>query len=100
MLDANVDKRVPLLIHDRLVDLIQHLEAFDDLSKDRRLAVQKVRIFAKCDDELGACDANIGVGLERRCGHADRSSLQMFQLGVEEGREGSFRRVAGYMTPY
>ena len=83
VLDADVDQGVALLVGDGGVDLLEDVEALDDLGEDRGAAVEVVGVVAQGHDELAAGQAHLGVGRVRRRGHGDGAALGVLQLRVQ-----------------
>ena len=100
MLNSNIDEGIALFVCNGLVDLIQHLEAFDDFAEYSRLAIEEVCFLSERDNELRTRDADVRIMYRGNRSHADCPLFEMLQLGVEEGREGPLRRVARNVAPY
>ena len=105
MSDAYVLERPRFFVNKCSVDFLEDIETFYHLSEDRSFAIEVVKIVTEADQELACGFSSVRVVWGWGGGHADHTTVGVFELGMEFWSEGLLWRWIGFavtvqQTPY
>ena len=87
MSNADVPQRLTVVIAEGAIDLLQDVEALDDVAEDGGLAVEMLGPVTERDDELTGRDALVRIDGAGCGGHTDGAPLGMGELRIDLGCE-------------